>query len=93
MESDSAPPSDSHSVDETEDDSDMMLPSPCKKRKIGRAADGKPFSDSIKRKLVTLYYAGMDGWGKKHQSQLETAMTSTGLTLEQVKVLAYLHVS
>ena len=39
MESDSAPPSDSHSVDETEDDNDMMLPSPCKKRKIGRAAD------------------------------------------------------
>lgn len=37
-------------------------------------------------KLEALYYKGMDSWGKAHKSEIDVAMTSTGLKLSQIKV-------
>ena len=47
---------------------------------------GKPFPKDVTEKLETLYSRGMNGWGKAHKSEIDVAMTSTGLELSQIKV-------
>ena len=46
----------------------------------------KPFPKDVTEKLEALYCRGMDGWGKAHKSEIDVAMTSTGLKLSQIKV-------
>lgn len=67
------------------EDSEEAAPSP-KRRKVDRLVRGKPWPKDMVRKLDTLYYAGMNGWGESHQNELRTAMASTGLSFKQVKV-------
>jgi len=45
------------------------------------------FSREVTQKLESLYDRGMTGWGKAHDSIINVALTSTGLTLSQLKVL------
>ena len=47
---------------------------------------GKPFSKEVAAVLEALYSRGMTGWGRKHSGDIETAISSTGLQLTQVKV-------
>ena len=47
---------------------------------------GKPFPKDVTEKLEAFYSRGMDGWGKAHESEIDVAMTSTGLKLSQIKV-------
>ena len=51
-------------------------------------ASGKPFPNckDVTEKLEALYSRGMNGWGKAHKSEIDVAMTSTGLKLSQIKV-------
>ena len=37
--------------------------------------------------LESLYRKGMTGWGKKHSTDIEAAISSTGLHLTQIKVM------
>ena len=50
------------------------------------AASGQPFPKRVTEVLENLYSRGMTGWGKSHGANIEVAMSSTGLTLSQVKV-------
>ena len=70
----------------TDEDITLFPPSPKRRKMSDPMVSGKPFPEDVKRKLESLYYAGMNGWGRKHQSELDTAMATTGLSLEQVKV-------
>ena len=47
---------------------------------------GKPFPKDVTEKLEAFYSRGMNGWGKAHKSEIDVAMTSTGLKLSQIKV-------
>ena len=44
------------------------------------------FSDEAIPILQRLYSNGMTGWGKDHDSNISIAITTTGLTLTQIKV-------
>ncbi len=44
------------------------------------------FSDEAIRILQRLYSNGMTGWGKDYHSNISIAITTTGLTLNQIKV-------
>ena len=44
------------------------------------------FSDEAIPILQHLYSNGMTGWGKDHDSNISIAITTTGLTLTQIKV-------
>ena len=47
---------------------------------------GKPFPKDVTEKLEALYSRGMNGWENAHNSEIDVAMTSTGLKLSQIKV-------
>ena len=47
---------------------------------------GKPFPEEVATVLESLYIRGMTGWGKRHSRDIESAITSTGLQITQVKV-------
>ena len=49
-------------------------------------AAGQPFPKRVTEMLENLYSRGMTGWGKSHSATVEVAVSSTGLTLPQVKV-------
>ena len=58
------------------------------------AASGQPFPKRVTEVLENLYSRGMTGWGKSHGAiYIEIAVSSTGLTLSQVKVSMQYHVS
>ena len=44
------------------------------------------FSNEAAAILESLYSSGMTGWGRDHSDSISTAISSTGLTLSQVKV-------
>ena len=46
----------------------------------------RPFPEEITTVLEDLYRSGMDGWGKKHEESIHSAVARTGLSLNQVKV-------
>lgn len=47
---------------------------------------GRPYPEHVNQVLESLYTNGMTGWGTKHSANLELAVKSTGLELQQVKV-------
>lgn len=44
------------------------------------------FSVEVTETLDNLYENGMDGWGKEHSEQIESAILATGLSQQQIKV-------
>ena len=49
-------------------------------------AAARNFLRNLTAALERLYSGGMTGWGKDHSEIIGIAMTSTGLTLTQIKV-------
>ena len=50
------------------------------------------FPKEVTKVLEDLYLRGMRGWGQEHTDQIEIAITTTKLTVDQVKVLARVEV-
>ena len=53
---------------------------------VTNTSKGRPFTQETVAVLEALYAKGMTGWGKKHVKNIGTAICSTGLHLDQVKV-------
>ena len=66
--------------------SDSDNESPIQKDSLIVRASNKPFSEEAVAVLSSLYSKGMIGWGKKHATEIQTAVSATGLSHSQVKV-------
>ena len=53
---------------------------------MATSSTGQKFPEGVLAILEGLYGGGMTGWGIDHASDIEAAVSSTGLTLSQVKV-------
>ena len=52
---------------------------------------GQPFPKRVQSILDTMYRRGMTGWGAKHSAAINMTLQSTGLSLEQLKVVTACH--
>ncbi len=65
----------------TSSNPDVQLPS------TSRSSNGQPFPEVVTNTLEHFYNnLKMDGWGKKHEENINRAQVATGLTLNQIKV-------
>ncbi len=48
--------------------------------------NGRSFPKEINTILESLYSRGMNGWGAIHKESVETAVTTTGLSVSQVNL-------